>query len=241
MLDFFKITPKKRHVRLKRGKGIIYHNPPGHLKVVFNLANLFLLGGVVYLVYLYLPLTSITVGYFLKGQSRIEVAIKEESATESKPVTTVEEVVPDRFKIEIPKINADTWVVTGVSPFDQEEYTKVLEEGVIAQAKDSGLPGGGDGTSIFMFAHSSQPIASAVRNNPIFYLLGEMNNDDKVIVDYNGKKYTYQVYDKKVVNAKDTEYLTYSDPDKEVVILQTCWPIGTNWKRLLVFANLVTE
>ena len=41
----------------------------------------------------------------------------------------------------------------------------------------------------------------------------------------------------KIVTAKEFEYLTYSDSNKEVLILQTCWPIGTNWKRLLVFAQ----
>ncbi len=90
-----------------------------------------------------------------------------------------------------------------------------------------------------MFAHSSEQSISAVRNNPVFYLLGDMNTDDRIFADYNGKIFEYRVYDKKVVKASDTQYLDFADPSREVLILQTCWPIGTNWNRLLIFGELV--
>ena len=73
--------------------------------------------------------------------------------------------------------------------------------------------------------------------NSVFYLLGELDKDDKILINYQGKIIEYTVYMKKIVTAKEFEYLTYSDSTKEVLILQTCWPIGTNWKRLLVFAQ----
>ena len=35
------------------------------------------------------------------------------------------------------------------------------------------------------------------------------------------------------------EYLNYKEEGKELLILQTCWPLGTDWKRLLIFAERV--
>jgi LPXTG-site transpeptidase (sortase) family protein len=44
---------------------------------------------------------------------------------------------------------------------------------------------------------------------------------------------------KKIIKPNQIEYLEYKEEDKEIVILQTCWPIGTNWQRLLVFAEKI--
>jgi LPXTG-site transpeptidase (sortase) family protein len=78
-----------------------------------------------------------------------------------------------------------------------------------------------------------------LRINSVFYLLGELNNNDIIFIDKNGINYTYKVYKQLVVDANQIQYLKYTETDKEVLILQTCWPIGTNWKRLLVFAQRV--
>jgi len=60
-----------------------------------------------------------------------------------------------------------------------------------------------------------------------------------ITVGFSGKIYKYRVYESKVVESKEVEYLDYRLADKEVLILQTCWPLGTDWKRLLVLAKLV--
>jgi LPXTG-site transpeptidase (sortase) family protein len=129
--------------------------------------------------------------------------------------------------------------VANVSASNSTEYLKVLQSNVIAQASSSSLPGSGDGKSTYLFAHSSGLGLSMVRNNAVFYLLGELNTNDVVFINYQGKIYTYQVYKQEVVDASAVQYLNYSEPDKEVLILQTCWPIGTDWKRLLVMAKLI--
>lgn len=145
----------------------------------------------------------------------------------------------DEFRINIPKIGANTKIQANVSPYSKEEYMKVLKNNVVAHSDESSLPGQGQGTSTYLFAHSSQQGVLDARDNSVFYLLGELKNGDDVFISYKGSIFTYRVYMEKIISSKDTDYLNYSDKDKEILILQTCWPIGTNWQRLLVFAERI--
>jgi LPXTG-site transpeptidase (sortase) family protein len=115
----------------------------------------------------------------------------------------------------------------------------ILKKGVIAQAEGSAFPGDGNGKTMFFFAHSSEQGILDARENPVFYLLGNMEENDDILINYKGEIFTYKVYTKKITGAKEIYYLNYSENDKEVLILQTCWPIGTNWQRLLVFAKRI--
>lgn len=227
MWDFFRVTPRKRSVRIRK-RGIIYHNPNFWRRIIFGLGNVVFLGALVYGVYLYYPLVGAILTYRASGNR--------EAVTETIPAPTVAPM-DYSFEIEIPKILAKSTVVTGVSPFDPNEYLKVLEADVVAQAKGSAMPGGGKGKTTYIFAHSTQQGIGMVRKNAVFYLLGEMKQDEVIFIKYGGQMYTYRVLEQKIVGAKEIEYLTYSDPDKELLILQTCWPIGTDWKRLLVIAE----
>jgi LPXTG-site transpeptidase (sortase) family protein len=125
--------------------------------------------------------------------------------------------------ITIPKIHAQAPVVVNVDPWKETEYKEALKKG-IAQAKDTN----------FFFAHSSGMPWELAKYNTIFLRLGELQNGDTIIVEKDGKKQTYVVKDKKEVWPTDVSYL--KNPPKGQIILQTCTPIGTSLKRLLVFA-----
>jgi LPXTG-site transpeptidase (sortase) family protein len=66
-----------------------------------------------------------------------------------------------------------------------------------------------------------------------------LKNNDPIFIIYDGQVYAYKVYNQKVVEAKEVEYLAYGENGKEILILQTCWPLGTDWKRLLIFAERI--
>lgn len=229
MFDFFRVIPKKRKIRIKSGSGILYNNPPTFKKIIFKVGNIVLIFSVVYLGYLYFPLGNAIFRY--KTSAKI---VEEPKFGE---ISTI--LLSNRFEIQVPKILASAEVVPNVSPFDRNEYLKILEKNVVAQAKGTAFPGDGVGKSIYIFAHSSQQGISVVRNNSVFYLLGELNNGDVVYINYRDKIYTYKTYMKKIVKATDISYINYNDPEKEVLILQTCWPIGTDWNRLLIFAERI--
>lgn len=230
MLDFFRLVPKKRIVKIRSKNGIIFNNPSGNSKYIFYIGTLILLVAIGYFVYLYWPLAKSIIAYNnIKGSAATNVDIKKEIESQSPP---------EEFSIKIPKIGAVAMVKTNVSPFDKKEYLLVLEKDVVAHAKNTGLPGEKD-RAIYLFAHSTRQGLPTVRNNSVFYLLGELRKDDPIFINYNGKVYGYRVYDQKIVNAIDVGYLSYGEKGKEILILQTCWPLGTDWKRLLVFAERI--
>ena len=229
ILDFFRVVPKRRKIKIKSGRGVLYNNPPDFKKNIFRIGTAVLVFAIIYLGYLYYPLGRAIFRYKTKAKIVAEPKIEEISET----------FVSNKFEIQVPKILARSEIIPNVSPFDRNEYLKVLEENTVAQAKSSAFPGDGLGKSIYIFAHSSQQGISVVRNNSVFYLLGELDNGDIIYINYRDKIYIYKTYMKKIVKATDINYINYSDSTREVLILQTCWPIGTDWNRLLIFAERV--
>lgn len=239
MDNFFKVTPKKRSVKIRSKRGVIYNNPSWWKKWLFYLGTLIIFVSMGILGYIYQPFAESWISYKKIDQKEITKLvseIKEEIKTETN--TEIKEE-SDEFSIQIPKIGANAKIIQGVSPFDKKEYMAVLKDKVIAQSKISSLPGDGEGTTTYLFAHSTQQELLAARENSVFYLLGELNNDDVIFINYKGKDYMYKVYTKKIIGPKDAEYLSYSEKDRELLVLQTCWPIGTNWQRLLIFAERI--
>lgn len=129
------------------------------------------------------------------------------------------------YSIAIPKINAYAPVITDVNPWKKEEYSKALEGG-IAQAQ---------GHPLFFFAHSSDFPWKITRYNTAFLRLNELQKDDQIIINKDGVKHQYKVIEKKEVWPTEVKYLKEADPNK--LVLMTCTPTGTAFKRLLVFAQ----
>ena len=144
------------------------------------------------------------------------------------------------FYLEVPDIFAVSRVAANVSAVDKNEYLPILADNIVAHAKGSDFPGEGTGKTIYLFAHSTHQDYSLVRKNAVFYLLSKLEIGNEIIIDFNGKKYLYRVYDSRVVGSKEVTYLEYKVEGEESLLLQTCWPLGTNWNRLIVFARLVT-
>lgn len=140
----------------------------------------------------------------------------------------------DEYYLVIPSLNIKANIIKNVDPGNQAEYSKALMEGV-AQAKGTGLPG--EGKRIFLFAHSTNSILFIEQFNAIFYDLDKLELNEKIDIQNGNNIYQYQVTNKKIVSSTDTQWI--APHDGEELILQTCWPKGTNWKRLLVFAKPV--
>jgi len=230
MFDFFRLVPKKRSVKIKSKSGVIFNNPSGSKKYLFYFGTFIFVAAIGYFVYLYWPLAKSIVVY--KSGGRIF------SKTEIQKDEIEQKIVKEEFWVKIPMIEASAEVKKNISPFDKKEYLPVLEGDLVAQAKGTGLPGQKE-KAIYLFAHSTKQGVQMVRQNSVFYLLGELKTDDFVFIGYNGEVYKYKVYGQKIVGANDVGYLDYKEEGKEILILQTCWPIGTDWKRLLVFAERI--
>jgi len=141
--------------------------------------------------------------------------------------------VSSQFGIVIPKIGANAPVFPNVDAGKPDIYLPILKDGV-AHAAGTVFPGVTG--NIFLFAHSTDNFWNVGRYNAIFYLLKELENGDEIDVFYNGIRHIYRVTNKLVVNSSDIHFITEPLPYEQLT-LQTCWPPGTTWKRLLVFAR----
>lgn len=139
------------------------------------------------------------------------------------------------FSVVIPKINVNNRIIANVPTEDEKQYNEALKQGV-AQASGSYLPP--DHKTVFLFGHSTDYIWNVKRFNAVFYLLKELEAGDRISVFYQSNRYEYEVTESKVVKPTELE-LVNNELDKDRLILQTCWPPGTTWKRLLVFAKPV--
>jgi len=147
----------------------------------------------------------------------------------------VKEIVPlyPEFGIVVPKLKINSKVIKNVNPFDANIYQKALTQGV-AHAKGTALPG--DDGNIFIFSHSSENFYEATRYNSIFYLLSKLEMGDTVTLYYQDERFDYNVAEKKIVTPDEVSYLSY-ESDKPQLTLMTCYPPGTNLKRLIIVAN----
>ena len=140
-----------------------------------------------------------------------------------------------QFSIVIPKIGASEKIIPNVDSSNEDEFLTVLQKGV-AHTKGSVFPGI-SGTT-YLFAHSTDNFWNVGRYNAVFYLLKDLGIGDDVIIFFENERHNYKVVDSKIIEADDVSHLIKSqEGGEEKVILQTCWPPGTTWKRLIVTAK----
>ena len=154
-------------------------------------------------------------------------------------VSAGEVITPEstEFGIVIEKINANAKVVANVNPASEKDYIQALTQGV-AHAAGTAFPG--EKGNVYLFSHSTDAPWNIIRYNAIFYLLRELQPEDRVIVFYQNRRYDYIVYDKNIVEPSDITYLT-NTYDQSVLTLQTCDPPGTLFKRLVIRAKLASS
>jgi sortase A len=139
------------------------------------------------------------------------------------------------FGVVIPKIMANVAVTADVNPADADIYQDVLRQaGGVAHAAGSAYPD--EDGAVYIFGHSTDSNLNAARFNAVFYLLRKLEEKDLIIVYFRDREYRYRVKYKKVVDPTDLTDITNVENEKRLV-LQTCWPPGTTWKRLLVVAE----
>ena len=181
---------------------------------------------------LFWPIAQVEIGYFSDQIGSVKYTL------EDVPYNTFVKVlrpVNTDFSIIIPKIAVIAPIIAGVDPQNEFEYLKVLKEG-IAQAKDTGLPGGKG--NIYLFAHSRDAFYNVAKYNTKFFLLGKLSKGDEIFIYYKGRRFKYVVDEVKVISPDEVNYSAGS-PDKNTLTLQTDYPPGMLFGRLIVTADEV--
>lgn len=140
--------------------------------------------------------------------------------------------------LEIPQFNIKAPILEVETP-DPDTIYKKLKQGVVLYPS-SDIPG--KGYSIII-GHSSQYPWDSGRYKSVFSLLNQLEQGDKIYVFWNQKPLVFEVKDKKIFlpwpkGTESTETI-FSPSDEITLILQSCWPVGTAFKRVAVKTVLV--
>ncbi|MDD5213179.1 MAG: sortase [Candidatus Gracilibacteria bacterium] len=134
----------------------------------------------------------------------------------------------------IPLVNVENKQVTNVKELE-DVFMEELVHGVV-RYPGSGTPG--ENGNMFIFGHSSNFPWIKGDYNDVFATLDKVVFNDKIIVYYNQKKYTYKIREKKVIKPGEVAILK-RDEGKSEISLMTCYPVGTSINRLVVIGELV--
>lgn len=141
-------------------------------------------------------------------------------------------------KMIIPKINVDAPIVMNVGPTNDEQLAAMSNGIAHVRYPGASSEPGQAGNAVFS-AHSSSDWTDSGAYKFIFVQLERLAVDDVVYINYGSKRYSYKVFETKVVEPKDTAALNYTGAGP-IITLITCTPLGTAEKRLLIFAKQVS-
>ena len=184
----------------------------------------------------------------LESQSLVSKAFPQNTPTETtaperpETVTVVENITnpKDIFSLSIPELEIESTITANVNASSKKSYEEALKSG-IAHAAGSGLPDQFEvNQTMYLFAHSTDETWNIARYNAQFYALKDAKPGQVITVRFWGKDYTYKIEEKHIIAANDTSWL---EPqfEKKQLVLQTCYPPGTAWKRLVVVATPLEE
>lgn len=144
------------------------------------------------------------------------------------PISTAPEVL-------IPKINVQIPVVYTVPTADESQVEAALENGVVHYA-DTAMPG--QNGNVVIVGHSSNNIFNPGKYKFAFVLLSHMEVGDTFYLQKDGVRYTYQIFDKKIVKPNDVSVLGLNARPATATLI-TCDPPGTSTNRLVVIGEQI--
>lgn len=139
-------------------------------------------------------------------------------------------------KIIIPKINVEIPVVYDEPSIDEDTVQRSLERGVLHYAT---TPNPGELGNGVIFGHSSNNILNKGKYKFAFVLLKRLEPGDTFMLQKDGRRYVYKVFDKKIVKPTDISVLGHAGKPATMTLI-TCDPPGTSLTRLVVVAEQIS-
>lgn len=137
-------------------------------------------------------------------------------------------------EIIIPKINVEIPLVFDAKSNSEDDIQSALNNGVV-HYPTTVLPGQKGNTAFF--GHSSNNIFNPGKYKFAFVLLHKLVPGDTFYLTYGGKVYSYQVYDKRVVEPSEVSVLNNVPGQTATATLITCDPPGTTLHRLVIWGK----
>jgi len=139
-------------------------------------------------------------------------------------------------KIIIPKINVEIPVVYDSPSINEADIQASLEDGVVHYPS---TPNPGEKGNSVVVGHSSNNIFNSGKYKFAFVLLSRLEKGDTFFVNYKGVRYTYKIYEKKIVSPTDVGVLGPNNKTATMTLI-TCDPPGTSINRLIVVGEQIS-
>jgi len=152
--------------------------------------------------------------------------------------------VPPVDRIIIPSLGLDVPIVTdeNMSPIDFEnaDFDKQLNEWIV---KYPTTPAPGEEGNTLLFGHTSYVVWKDNPYGTIFKDLPKLKDSTLIQILRKGNLYEYKVIDLFIVAPKQVaaQYMTYQNVGGSYITLMGCYPLGTDNKRIMVVAKLITD
>jgi len=138
--------------------------------------------------------------------------------------------IPKNFYLQVPKLKIKNGVI-------ETNCFNMNHEDSLGHYAGTALPG--EVGNVYIYGHSVLPFFFNEKNyKTIFSTLHTLEKGDEIIVRFNGKRYTYQVYEKRIKTPDKVNPLEIIKEGSQTLTLMTCTPPGTTLKRLMVDAIL---
>lgn len=136
-------------------------------------------------------------------------------------------LIIDKLKIEAP-------IIKSINE-KEKDIQEDLKNGVVL-FPNTAMPG--DFGNTVLFGHSSDYFWRDGNFKTIFSLLNQLNAEDEIKIIENNKELIYKVTNKQIVSKNNKVILEQTENERRLTLI-TCWPIGTDLKRLAIEAELV--
>lgn len=155
------------------------------------------------------------------------------------PVKTAKNLpLPDKATLIIGEIGVSAPIIFGAGT-DAKNIYRNLENGVVHYS-DTPKPGAG-GVSVILGHSSAYPWYKGAYGS-VFALLGKLKPGDVFSVRYeDGRTFTYSVKQSIIFAPfKNNDQLSKIEKNpKNSIVLISCWPIGTDYKRIALYAETI--
>ncbi|OGN06894.1 MAG: hypothetical protein A2750_03000 [Candidatus Yanofskybacteria bacterium RIFCSPHIGHO2_01_FULL_45_42] len=146
--------------------------------------------------------------------------------------------LPNSANLVVDGVNVFAPIIFGVGD-DNDVIYKNLEKGVVHY---SNTPKPGEGGVSIILGHSSAYPWYRGSYGAVFALLSKLKAGDKVIVQYSdGRTFNYVVKRSIIFNpfSGDGRLKEIESSPRSTIVLVSCWPVGTNYRRIAVEAELI--
>ena len=134
----------------------------------------------------------------------------------------------------MPKLGVDVNVVYDEKIDSEDSYQKALEKGVV---RYGAAISPGDVGNLVIGGHSSNNIFNPGGYKYVFSNLRLLEAGDIIFLNFEGKRYTYQVQSRQTIKPDDPS--AAKQTRTATLTLFTCDPPGTDINRLIIKANLI--